>query len=69
MQVFILNSYGNALCSMSSDSNAKNVMNFFNDSWKQQTNIPETFEFEVLANNPNCPFSETTSWTTFIHNN
>ena len=68
MQVFILNSYGNALCSMSSDSNAKNVMNFFNDSWKQQTNIPETFEFEVLANNPKSENLKELNQVVFTHN-
>ena len=69
MQAFILDSRGSALCSMSPDSNAQNVMNFFNDSWKQQTNVPETFEFEVLANDPKASNLKELNQVLFTHNN
>ena len=69
MQVFILDSHGNTLCSMSPDSNAKGIMNFFNDSWVQQSNIPETFEFEVLASDSKAENLKELNQVLFTHNN
>ena len=47
MNAFILDRYGNTLCSMSSNHNGKHAMTFYDDTWTQTKGMPDTFEFTV----------------------
>lgn len=53
MNIFVLDKYGNTLCSMSSNSNDRKAMNFLNDRWTRTRGLPETFEFECPLFHPN----------------